>query len=760
MMKTFCCILLACCSIALYASFPVAEQGKAKTVIVVPEVMSEEIRFAANELRHWLEAVTGAQIPVYHNVPAGDLYRIMLGKTFYSNDDDFKFIGDSDGCVVHRNGKELYLSAPRDGGVINAVFLLLEKNTDLIFPRPTVTGDAIFTPNPSLELRETSFRARPSWNYRVFSLVGQHYHPLTSLWARRNFSNYRGMFYQKYHILNSLNLYFSANLTYEFGGLLPSKKYFESKPQFYAWQEGKRKPYEHYGPQLCYTNKEGRETLIKELFARLEQDLTPQISKVHFGFGDTWSLCNCEDCRKPIALPDGTSLTDRDEAFRSTQYFLYLNEIVDAMVKKYPHLEAETLGYIYAAVPPKIKPHEKLTVIYCPYPKDDKVPVDDPRNKKWGVRSREWAACGARMGIYEYWGDASSFPRAVSDAASVNLKLWNSLGFHHYITTETYADIRRTPVEKDTCGGAWDVSAVEYWTLARLMWDSSLDPQALRREYFRRTYGPAAGLIEEYYAAIHQQWHKSKVISMYNDSPVAGAQRYIRQPGLENVLREKLVAAEKQAVNPVAKDLIRKHLVRYDYMMKAAAVNNPGPLSIPLVTDQDWSKAVTLPEFRVAGTRAVKPEYKTQVKVMHDRNNLYLRFICSEPDIQRLKDQKQPIPGRYPAGDKAELFLRSADGKTYYHFAVTPQGTPYDGKAYDFRWNTTWQSSAKMEKDVWSCDMIIPLDKLGYRITVDNKLRLFPMRTVVLPDKTERSSGHGKRAHSAQNTFPEYLLAE
>ncbi|MBR2434825.1 MAG: hypothetical protein IKB22_05075, partial [Lentisphaeria bacterium] len=74
MMKTFCCILLACCSIALYASFPVAEQGKAKTVIVVPEVMSEEIRFAANELRHWLEAVTGAQIPVYHNVPAGDPY--------------------------------------------------------------------------------------------------------------------------------------------------------------------------------------------------------------------------------------------------------------------------------------------------------------------------------------------------------------------------------------------------------------------------------------------------------------------------------------------------------------------------------------------------------------------------------------------------------------------------------------------------------------------------------------------------------------
>ena len=49
------------------------------------------------------------------------------------------------------------------------------------------------------------------------------------------------MFYNKYHILAYQDLFFAGVLSYEFGRFLPNEKYFEAHPEYYAWQEGKRK---------------------------------------------------------------------------------------------------------------------------------------------------------------------------------------------------------------------------------------------------------------------------------------------------------------------------------------------------------------------------------------------------------------------------------------------------------------------------------------------------------------------------------------
>ena len=264
-MKKTLALLLACAASALCAAFQVSSQGKSVSEIIVPEEPSEELLFAARELQKWIGRISGAEPAVFHAPTKQNNHKIFLGKEFYAPEEDFRFIGESDGWVVRREGKKLFLSGPKDGGVINAVFLLFDRNTDLIFPRPVMDGEALFTPDPDLTFRETDFRGRPSWNYREFGLVHAHFDPPTSLWARRNYSNSRGMFYHKYHIRSTLELFFSGVLTYELGRFLPNEKYFAEHPGYYAWQEGKRKKYEHYGPQLCYTDREGREALVREI---------------------------------------------------------------------------------------------------------------------------------------------------------------------------------------------------------------------------------------------------------------------------------------------------------------------------------------------------------------------------------------------------------------------------------------------------------------------------------------------------------------
>ena len=100
----------------------------------------------------------------------------------------------------------------------------------------------------------------------------------------------------------------------------------------------------------------GAEAVIKETLVALKRDMTPEITEVHFGFGDTWDLCLCPECLEPIRCEDGTVLNPSDDAFRSTQYYRYLNRIADAVAKARPGLKISTLAYLYAAVPPKEKP--------------------------------------------------------------------------------------------------------------------------------------------------------------------------------------------------------------------------------------------------------------------------------------------------------------------------------------------------------------------------------------------------------------------
>ena len=52
--------------------------------------------------------------------------------------------------------------------------------------------------------------------------------------------------------------------------------------------------------------------------------------------------------------------------------------------------------------------------------------------------------------------------------------------------------------------GAWDLSAMENWVMARLFVDPARDVAALRREYCRRALPRCGGGMLAFYARIHQ----------------------------------------------------------------------------------------------------------------------------------------------------------------------------------------------------------------------------------------------------------------
>lgn len=724
-----------CCTLP---ALTVTENGKTQAEIVIPERKSPVIVLAAQELQLWIKNISGAELPIYQKPSKKDNVKFLLGSDYAKAfAGDLKELSGSDGCAVRSQGKNVYMFGAQDRGALNAVLWLLDRNTDLIFARP-VDG-TVYSKNPDLDFKQLDFLEKPTWKTREFGLIL--YQP-TELWAMRSFQNTHGMHFQKRFIFLTDNLYFTRQLRYEFGELLANDKYFKDHPEYYAWQEGRRRPYQHYGPQLCYTSEAGREAMVKELMRKLANDMTEETGIINFSFGDTWSLCECPDCRKPIKLANDTIIKPSDEAFRSTQFYIYMNKITADIVKKYPQVTVSKLAYLYAAVPPKVKLHPQLRPVYCPYPKDNKQSVFGPKNKKWAERSYQWAKISKITGIYEYFGDSSEFPRPISDVACKSLREWNRIGLDSYIYSEWVTDQRNERDMAHDNAGAWDVSGMEFWTLSRLFWNSKLDVKELKQKYLQRAYREAAKPMADYYETLRKVWYDDPRISFWNDNQVYSAYHYIRKNGIEKKMREYLSEAEKTAQHPVSKRLVQLHRKRFEYWMKASNKFAPEETLIPLVNSNSnhcsdfnalqWNKGARI-ELR-RNSKNVETRYYTEVYLLHDRLNLYVKFVCKDPGIASLKKLKASPVERYFGGDKVSLFI--APGKleknintTYYHFMVNPDGLKYDAKGYTKEWNSDFKSAALRKADSWEAIMTIPLNKAGIVISKYNKVKLLLTRT-------------------------------
>ena len=165
-------------------------------------------------------------------------------------------------------------------------------------------------------------------------------------------------------------------------------RYFKNSPEFFGYSRltGKREP-----ETLCLTNPELLETAVGNLKKRLKAFReTPDLFTI--GFRDSWTMCQCEKCLAPVKTPDGMTITKEDPAFRSTQYFLFLNEVMQKINAEFPDWKIKTLAYFSTAVPPKCEVNANIIPEFAPYVRsNDKVPLFAPENVKWLEYLKEWA---------------------------------------------------------------------------------------------------------------------------------------------------------------------------------------------------------------------------------------------------------------------------------------------------------------------------------------------------------------------------------
>lgn len=619
--------------------------GKPAAAVVLEEKAgaNRQLAYAAQELTNWVGKISGAALPIV-NAPAKSPLKtkIVLGTPETSkavaafakkNAADFKKLVDSDGFIIaEEGGKTVYIAAKKTKGVLNGVYRFLERNSDIIWARQLHAEDGfgtIYGSWPNLENKVAHLVDVPSlvesrhWTCRT---------PGQEIWAARLLCNSR-MHYPEC-AKNYLNDTTDANVVLWMGIV---NGYKETNPEIFPLVKGKRDTGEDH--HLCFMHPKTAELFIREA----EKIVGKSSENVHhavIGLGDHHNVCTCDLCTKPIDCGGGKIVKPTDSNFRATQYALFVNRVSDALCARFPRMKPiRMFSYIFTAEGPGV-PVKGGVDRYCPYVKNHKKPVfDDEVNAVWHQKAESFVKAGMPIyGLYEYYlcHTTPQFYHAISEVAQQDLKYYLARGLRDCYLDAGGDDGTDTKIWYNN-NKVFDISAIEFWVMARLMWNVDADVAGLRREYCRRAYREAGEVMYGYFEKLAKNYNADSAGCFWNDDPEAAAKYYVVEKGLAGWVRETLAKAEAAAVHPGSKELIRRHRVRMEELVSRA---EKAPKKVTHTVPQKLEKPDNRPDgaywkdvpeigpmTRVASQD--KGTGKVAFRVAHDRENLYILFTSA-----------------------------------------------------------------------------------------------------------------------------------
>lgn len=712
---------------------------------------------AAKELQSIIRMLTGVTVPVYGSFAEGpDVPVIGIGKGLFFPFDqkwmispkqrdrrvtpetvrivnaDLKALRGSDGFAIRRFGRDLFVYGTCEKGAMNGVYRLLESNTDIIFSRPDEKNGTVYTPldgNLSFVWGK-DVRERPRFTMRGF-------------WQRCQ-PRYRNANY----LTNTESESWSDERHYcrgshNSGQFVPPAA---ERPDLHGLVSGKRGDYGH---MLCFSNPELASVYRENVVAHMDHRQPCVMKGMNIYLDDTKNWCECDACALPVKLPDGSVVTKDDPAFKCTQWFLLLNDSARALAKAYPGMMIHTLAYFQTVVPPRCHVEGNIDIGFCPYPRaDDTSPVFSESNA-WILRDLEgWSrkVDRDRLFIRGYDGLGYSFPRPLGHTRRTDWRIYAPYvrGMNHESGATAGPDRTEKDGKPSRAAAVFDYSSIEFWTMARQLWDPDADVEALYKKFCWRTYREGASAMERFFGTLRRDWIRRGLPSSIGEDGLNATKVYIIDSGREKELRGYLDAALASVRHPVSRGLIARVKARFEHYIREVKNAKTSSLTVPLqdraadpgFDDADWKGAAVIDRFygigRKKGASPEESAFPARVELSQDGKNLYLRATLTE-DMSKISSTP-PVPGvENVFGSLFEVFLadNGAPG-TYRLFRVDNAGGVSDCLGYDPSWNRKdVKIAVRRYKDRWAVVMKIPFGEIGLNIIADNRLKAAFLRTRV-----------------------------
>ena len=611
--------------------------------------------------------------------------------------EDFKALKGTDGYAVRRRGGKIVFVADCPRGHVNGVHRWLERNSDVIWPRPV--GDmCLFTPRREAKAADLECDWRDVPAFRVRHLGAESKDPelwrwqarncFTSMVAPRLMDDAQRAEAERYGI--ALNV-FGAGHSME-RQWFPRSEFLKDHPEWYMLAGGQRGPGESCN--FCETNPDLPAAYAKSVLEKIA-NLPSSVTTLQICMEDTSVTCQCPECTKPLRLEDGTVVQPDDPAFKSTRFFAFFNKVARIVGAARPDLGIRQYAYQHLSEPPKVKLEPNITVLLCPYPRNMKESVvEGPSNAKWRKRVDAWLANTPNIYWREYYFcGCIYFPRPIADTEKPDLLYLLKHGVQEVYTDspgrsgDNRRRLNRTFGLNRPFAQFYDVNGMENWVAGRMFWDPHQDPAALRRHFLTRTFGPAAEAVGEFYSLVHKAWYSDARPSRYDDSPFESAAYYIVGKGIAAKCTAALEKAAALADRPERAEWIAHMRDVLNTWIKEASNYSSMELEIPF--SKDASRAAEFPELKLAGSVKGLDATRSVFRIRSDGAAFVVDAEVKKPFVE---------------GERAEISFAPVRGGIYtFPLAVTG------------RTKVGWAASAK-----------IPFEKANFAPHVHSKVKCLP----------------------------------
>ena len=605
------CLTLAVLFLAIstQAKFTVAENGQARCSILQQTGATDPELFAAKELAQTLQKLTGGDFPVTNLIsskPAIIIGPGSLAQKYFPEIDLDKFGPEE--LVMRVKGNKLLLAGGRPRGTIYAVNRFLQEQCGVRWWTPWATN---LPQQSTLKISNLNVREKPAFEYR-----GPYWFPAFD------------PLYRVHNCANNENREIPKNLggcikykgfCHTFYPLVSPEKNFQEHPEWFSLVKGKRT---HESAQLCLTNPQLRDFMVKRVKEWLRESPDCEIISVTQNDNDGW--CECPNCQ---ALDDA-------EGSHAGTMITFANYIAEKIEKEFPHVWVDTFAYTYTRKPPKtVKARSNVIVRLCSIECNFRESFDHPSNAAFADDIKKWSAICAHLYVWDYTTEFKNYvhPHPNWFTLGDNARFFQRYGVKGFFSEGAYA------------GHGAEMAELRGWLLSQLMWNPQQDDRKLIREFLDGYYGKAAAKPIFHYLELLYNASKNSFVGCYlrKDPPTYLNFDSLNQSELLWRDAEKAAAAdpEKFLRVRVAHLPVRCAFLRHWSRLRHECweQNQTWPLN--------ESRKVVAEEFR-AICQGVPGKDWTQVRVLSEGGLLVEDFLKAFADDPPLEKIKTPAPVR------------------------------------------------------------------------------------------------------------------
>ncbi|MCD6351416.1 MAG: DUF4838 domain-containing protein [Armatimonadetes bacterium] len=452
------------------------EKGRPRATIVTDSFPTDAPPPAAI-LNEYIEKITGTKLPVRAE-PVGEGPTIYLGpRSGLPRISDARLKPRAeDTFTMFSIGRDLVLTGLNRLGTTYAVYAFLEECLGCRWFWDSDSG--AYWPT-SQDLRVGQVRRTESPGFRI-RWIGR------GTWALANRMNvgtgHPDEFKVKWFVHTFLNL-------------VPPDKYWKTHPEYYALHGGKREdPTDRSRQvQLCTSNPEVAQVAAQTIDELVQQD--PSLRMVSVDPMDSQRFCECERCRA-LDEPDAPYARSR-----SRRLLLFFNRVAALVAQRHPDLLLKSIAYhSYVAPPadPTLRVRDNVVLQFCHFECHNHPLADPscPANRDFNRYLLGWRNIARNVMMYEYYYKVSwlHLPWPIVHSLRRDIPYLHEHGIMGVASQYT-----------------WNFASngLAYYVAAKLLWDSSLDVDALLEDFYQKAYAEAAGPMKEYHELLEDAAVKS-----------------------------------------------------------------------------------------------------------------------------------------------------------------------------------------------------------------------------------------------------------